>query len=321
MTFYGIKKFAVLNFVILILSLAGCHQTGDVITIENDLLIVKISITGAELQSIHGKVSGWEYLWQGDPEHWDGQAPIMFPVNVRFKDEQLTYGGELYEMPRMGLAMYLEFSNVPLAENNRAALELASSEETLKFYPFPFRLNVSYILQDNILINRFEIENTGEKTMYFALGGHPGFNCPTDQGKDRKDYQYGFPTSLHIDRILIFESLLQPDTLPFLENESALNLADPRIPDAGMFLKNAPCRQISVGPAGGLPYVTVDLGDFPNINLWSPPGKPFACIEPMVAHHDLYDSPLAIEEKPHLIKLPAGQSRTYDFSIIMHLEE
>ena len=29
-----------------------------------------------------------KYLWQGDPAHWANRAPIMFPVNVRFKDER-----------------------------------------------------------------------------------------------------------------------------------------------------------------------------------------------------------------------------------------
>jgi galactose mutarotase-like enzyme len=245
----------------------------------------------------------------------------MFPVNVRFKDDKFTHGGELYKMPRMGLAISSEFRILQEQDDSMVTLEMASGDKTLNHYPFHFRLHVSYILEDNILINRYKLENTGDEVMYFALGGHPGFNCPTDRGKHRKDYQYGFPSSMKIDRIVIYESLVQPDTLPFLENESALNLADPKIPDAGMFLKNAPCRQISVGPAGGHPYVTVDLGDFPNVNLWSPPGKPFACIEPMVSHHDLHDSPLAIEEKPHLIELKGGKSRTYDFSIIMHLEE
>ena len=76
-------------------------------------------------------------------------------------------------------------------------------------------------------------------------------------------------------------------------------------------------RRIGLGLENEPPFVEVDLGNFPNVNLWSPPGYPFACIEPMVSHHDLHDSPLAIEKKRHLMALPGGQSVEYHFSIII----
>ena len=53
----------------------------------------------------------------------------------------------------------------------------------------------------NGLINQFRIENTGKDTMYFALGGHPGFNCPFTNGMGRTDYEYVFPEKMNLDRI------------------------------------------------------------------------------------------------------------------------
>ena len=85
-----------------------------------------------------------------------------------------------------------------------------------------------------------------------------------------------------------------------------------------MMVTNMPSRQIGVGYLNEPPYVTVDLGDFPNVNMWSPPDSPYICIEPLVSHHDFVDSPMAIEEKSHMIKLPAGESRIYRFTIIVH---
>ena len=124
-----------------------------------------------------------------------------------------------------------------------------------------------------------------------------------------------------VDRNVISNSLVTNNYISFLENEDRLFLDDERIPTGGMFLENHDSRQIGVALKGHDPYVTVDLQDFPNTNLWSPPGKPYACIEPMVSHHDLEKTEEAIEKKTYLIRLPAGESRTYQYSITIHPEE
>ncbi len=288
------------------------------ISIENEALSVMINTSGAELQSIRHKKTGTEYLWQGDPTYWSGRAPIMFPVNVRFKDERFTFKGISYEMPRMGLAVQSNFAVLPSQSPDSVTLILTSNEKTLRHYPFPFEFRINFRLEENRLIHQFMVANTGQETMYFALGGHPGFACPFVAGRGRGDYELTFSESLDVDRNEIVDSLIQPTRRPFLKNENRLALDDSRIPNGGMLLLDTPSRQIGVGLKGRPPFITLDLGDFPNVNLWSPPGMPYACIEPMIAHHDPVDSPVAIEEKSHLIALPAGESRTYQFSIIVH---
>ena len=67
---------------------------------------------------------------------------------------------------------------------------------------------------------------------------------------------------------------------------------------------------------GHAPFIKVDLGDFPNVNLWSPPGSPFACIEPMIGHHDFVDAPHEIKKKSFLIKLPPRYAKRYSYTII-----
>jgi hypothetical protein len=48
---------------------------------------------------------------------------------------------------------------------------------------------------------------------------------------------------------------------------------------------------------------------------------PYACIEPMVGHHDLQETLESIEAKPFLIKHPAGETRTYAYTITIVPEE
>jgi galactose mutarotase-like enzyme len=218
-------------------------------------------------------------------------------------------------MPRMGLAVAETFRVRPTNSSDVAVLELAANPTTLRHYPFEFELEITFRLEGNSLLHEFVVENNDDETMYFALGGHPGFRCPLGDGKDRGNYQLTFSIPLSVDRPEIVDSLIQEKRIPYLKNEQALRLDDERVPNGGMFLKNCAARQIGVGLVGKEPYITVDLGDFPNVNLWTPPGMPFACIEPMVAHHDLQNSPETINAKPHLIALPAGESKTYLFTI------
>jgi galactose mutarotase-like enzyme len=241
----------------------------------------------------------------------------MFPVNVRFKDERFTYQGKVYEMPRMGLAITSLFSILDHKKES-VVLGLSSNKETLKHYPFHFELEITFFLKENGLVNTFQVSNEGSDTMYFALGGHPGFRLHTSKSTDRSAFQYTFSKVLNVSRIEIAESLVQHRKIPFLSNERNLKLNDKRIPNGGMFMQNSISKEIGVGLIGQEPYVTVDLGDFPNVNLWSPPGMPFACIEPMVSHHDLTDSPIAIEEKSFLAKLGGGTSSEYAFTIKIH---
>ena len=285
--------------------------------LENEYLHVEVSSMGAELQSIFDKKSAREILWIGDSTHWKGQSPVMFPVNVRFKDEKYTYRGREYVMPRMGLAVSNNFTLRSEAHAQKIVLAFTHSQNARSYYPFEFDFEITYHLVDNKLINRFSIENQGSDTMYFALGGHPGFNCPLENGLTRADYEYVFPKQLFLQRTMVENSLVQGFEVPYLQNESRLALADARVPNAGMFLKEHQIKEIGVAKKGEKPFVIVSLGNFPNVNLWSPPGMPFACIEPMVSHHDVVDSPMAIEGKSHLITLMPGESQVYQYAIMV----
>ncbi len=289
------------------------------VTISDRELSVSISRTGAELQSIRHVPTDIEYLWQGDPKYWAARSPNMFPVCVRFKGDRFTYEGKSFEMPRLGIAVGapfdLENENAPTASARRVCLILNSSATTLRHYPFSFQLKIDFEVSGLTLTQTYKVSNTGSKTLYFALGGHPGLQAPLSPGRHRSDYEIRFSKTLNVDREIITGGLWSGRRVPFLHHEDRLALDDPRISDSGLFLENHPSRQISVALKGRSPYVTVDLGDFPNTNLWTPPGMPYVCVEPMVGHHDRESSPEAIESKDQLVRLPPGEGRSYQYSI------
>ncbi|WP_176712357.1 hypothetical protein [Allomuricauda sp. CP2A] len=290
-------------------------QDAEVLCIENESIRVLISEKGAELQSIRGKISKFEYLWQGNGEYWADRAPIMFPVNVRFRDNEFYFRNVKYDMPKMGIIKE-SFMTVKHKSNDEITLSFVPNKEILhKNYPFLFKISVRYKLTDNTILNEYIVTNNDTHNMYFALGGHPGFNLSLGQPNDRKTHELFFFKSSSFRRGLIKNSLLTDSAVPFLQDEKTLRLNDDRIPNTGIFIKDSAITKIGLARLGKKPYVSLLLGNFPNVNIWSPPGYPFVCIEPMVSHHDFEDSPKDIEKKSHLVKLGPGESVTYYYSI------
>ena len=54
--------------------------------LENNFLRVEIDKLGAEIKSIKNKLN-IEYLWQGNPEFWKRQSPILFPIVGKLKND------------------------------------------------------------------------------------------------------------------------------------------------------------------------------------------------------------------------------------------
>lgn len=297
-------------------------QENKIVKIYNEDLSVKIATFGAELMSIYNLKESKEYLWQGDTTVWGGRAPIMFPVNVKFKDGSFSYKGKKYSMPVLGVASKNYFKIVPSNKSNVAAFEFESTKDILNnYYPFPFKLNVTYKLIKNELIHEYLIENKGADSLFFALGAHPGISCPLTNDLSRNDYQISFTDTVTMDRYYLNKGLFYDSLVPFLKKEKSITLADKRVPKSGMFFRDIKLRKVGVGYKEKEPFITFDLGNFPNVNIWSPPGYPLVCVEPMLAHHDLVNSPIEIKKKPHLQSLPPGKSKRYYFKIIVNGEK
>ena len=154
--------------------------------LENENLKVTINYFGAELSSIQKKSTGTEYLWNADPAYWNRTSPVLFPIVGSLKGKEFQYGGSTYPMGQHGFARDMEFSLLSATETE-CWLELSSNEETLAKYPFAFRLEIGYRLEDQKLTVIWRVINEDEKTIHFSIGGHPAFMCPLDQQGQQTD--------------------------------------------------------------------------------------------------------------------------------------
>ncbi len=141
--------------------------------IKNDFIQLEIIERGGEIQSL--LFDNKEVMWQGDPNHWTGKNPTLFPLvgNTYSKDYQID--GKTYAMKNHGLIRYYDLKCVK-CEDNEIIMELKANEETLSKYPFNFIYQIKYSLDKNRVNIDYRIKNAGEVDMPFTFGLHPGFN-------------------------------------------------------------------------------------------------------------------------------------------------
>ena len=157
-----------------------------VTTIKRGGLTAAIDSMGAQLTSL--ALNGNEYLWQGDPAFWGKHAPILFPIVGSLRNNTATSAAGTCEMPRHGLARIVEHKLVEVSEDGSSVTyEITDTPESLKAFPFHFKLNMTYALTgDATLTQTFAVTNTGDVDLPFSVGGHPHLTCPPPVPRTRR---------------------------------------------------------------------------------------------------------------------------------------
>lgn len=270
-------------------------------TIENEFLTSQINSMGAELHSIKSKKSGFEYLWQGNPDIWYGQSPILFPIIGRLLDDKYRYNGKEYTMQKHGFARKREFDLVS-CEGNKAVFSLKSCPETLEMYPFEFELIVTFVLDGYAVKVSHEVVNKNDKDMYFSLGAHPGFNCEIG------DYlEFDENETLSSERIDT-DSYRIPEVFPVLDNERKITITKDIFENDALILSNVKSEKVTLGSEKHNRKVVFTLGFSPYLGIWAKPGAPYVCIEPWFGVNDNRDKKDDISLKQGIVKLPAGEN-------------
>ena len=250
------------------------------ITIRNEELTVKIAAKGAELLSIRSK-DGTEYLWQGDPAYWTSHAPNIFPYVARLTEGKYWLNGRTYGFGNHGLVRYEELA-VEEQSDTRAVLRLDSNEGTKEKYPFDFTYRMIYSLKENALEMETIVENRGEERMYFAVGGHPGFNVPMTEGTSFEDYRIEFPKEAHPYSIILADSgAVTPGQERYEMEDNCIPLHHDLFDHDAIVLVNA-AREAAICSDRTDRRVTVSYPDFRYVGFWHKPctDAPYVCIEP-----------------------------------------
>ncbi|MCS5422459.1 MULTISPECIES: aldose 1-epimerase family protein [Psychrilyobacter] len=257
---------------------------------------------GAELKSLKFLKNNEEFMWNADPEFWGRTSPVLFPIVGGLKDGKYSYHGITYEMGQHGFARDNKFEVIS-KEENRVVFLLESNEETLKKYPFEFKLYLEYSLKNGCLSIEYRVENLSHEEIYFSVGAHPAFSIPTDRDTKISDYYLEFEKNETASILPLEGRNISRNTIKFLENSKKIELSEDLFKDDAFIFKGLNSKKVSLKCKKNTRVVTMDYSNFEYIAFWNKVGAEFVCLEPWNGIADFVDASGRLEEKDGIIKL------------------
>jgi galactose mutarotase-like enzyme len=273
---------------------------------SNGTLSATVKADGAELCSLRD-AAGEEMLWQAGPV-WPRHAPVLFPIVGRLKDDTLRHDGKSYRLTQHGFARDRRFAWL-----NRSAvgcrLVLHEDADTRAIYPFAFRLEVAFTLDDDSLEQRFTLTNPGREVLPASLGAHPGFAWPLAEGVEKTAHvlEFAEPEAGPVRRLA--DGLLRENLEPTPIKGQTLAL-DPALFAADAVILPEPVSQSVRYTAPGAPTIELAWEGFRQLGIWSREAGSFLCIEPWHGTASPADFDGEFADKPGLMLIPPGERRT-----------
>lgn len=293
------------------------------IELKSDDLQVEFQSLGGALSSIKDK-DGLEYLWQGDPTYWSGQAPVLFPICGSVRNDTVLYDNEdgsqvKGKVPRHGLVRKKEFELVNQTEDS-VTFAIEDDEEMYANYPYHFRLEITYTVTGKTIRTKYEIYNKeAEKSMPYFIGGHPGFNCPLLEDEVYEDYYLEFekPETCTVPKPFPETGMLDfKDRSSWLENQKEIDLNYDLFSYDAVTLDNLESRSVSLKSRKHDKGVKLHFEEFPNLIVWSTLNKgPFIALEPWSGLSTSLEERDRLEDKKGVKVLKPGEFDQLGFDI------
>ena len=276
-------------------------------TIASGALRAVVSDRGAELLRLIQTKSGRELLWSGNPAYWAEHAPVLFPMIGRCREDRYLVNGESYTM---GLHGFSRESGFVCERKETGAIELTliDTPQTRARYPFSFRFTVRYALEGAALHVTYRTENRGKETMYFAVGGHPGFSLPMG---DHVPFDRHFAVfSGQPEEVVIAPKCMRTGEIrPFPLENGTLRLRHSLFDQSARILQNAG-DTVRLAAEGGAYALEIRTERMPYLGLWHTlrTDAPFVCIEPWSSLPGAYGAVEEISQRQDLIALTPGKT-------------
>lgn len=277
--------------------------------LNNDILEVQIATLGAELQSIKTVSSQKEYLWQADPKVWPRQAPLLFPVVGQLKNDTYKIGEESFSLGKHGFARDSEFEVVKW-NPSEVVFSLKSSPETYASYPYHFDFRVGYRLEDNAIIQTFEVINADSQTIPYSFGAHPAFNA-----NPIENHHLVFEQNENQESVIIEDGVRVNKSIAVFDDNKIQLTKDIFNDDALIFTK-LNSNAVVLRNENGQDQVRVEFEGFPFLGIWAKPKANYVCIEPWCGIADHKDHNGNIFEKEGIMVLEPRSSTTKSIKMI-----
>ncbi|MFA6260875.1 MAG: aldose 1-epimerase family protein [Bacteroidia bacterium] len=273
-------------------------------TLRNNRIAIGVHSHGAELRHVTDIETGFEFMWQADPEIWGRSSPLLFPMVGKLKEDTIIIQGKPYSMSQHGFARDREFV-IETQNADQIGYVLTSDSETLSKFPYPFKLRIGYQLEGNCLRCIWSVTNTGKQLMYFSIGAHPGFALI---GHKSEDYFIEWENEEIPKRYMLTNGLFNGKTETVHEVGKILPLNSQLFDHDALVFKDLHSTQLRLVHRHSSHSIKMDFRGFPYLGIWCKKGcNAFICIEPWYGCADHMDGNLDISQKPGILQLKASE--------------
>lgn len=282
--------------------------------LSNGKVRIVVAEKGAELQSVVRTDLQLEYLWSAEPV-WAKKSPVLFPIVGTLKNNTYTFEGQDYKLGRHGFARDRVFT-VTAQTADQLVFTLESDAASRKVFPFAFRFQVIYTLQESGFAVKYVVENTDDKPIYFSVGAHPAFKVPVSTGT-YEDYYLAFnKTESALLWPLSGDGLIEAAGKPYLEGDKLPLKKSLFYKDALVFkhlASDAITLKSDVSPHG----LTLHYPGFPYMGIWAAKDADFVCIEPWCGHADPVNASGKLEDKEGINALGTNARFEREWSVTL----
>lgn len=275
------------------------------VRLDNGILSVEINTLGAEMRSV--KHYGKDRLWSGDKKFWSGTAPVLFPICGGLKNDKYTYHGREYSVEKHGFARNSEFKVVKQNALSAKFL-LESTPETLKQFPWEFKLYITYTLHGSAIDVKYEVFNLSDDNMYMSIGSHEAYAC--SGGIENYDIIFERRETLFAHDVV--GSLIADTVTPIIKDTDTLPLYYRYFEKDALVFKDVKSGYATLRNRITGESVSVDFPGCNYLLLWTKPSAGFICIEPWTGIPPMENAGDDITEKEGITEL--GPDSVYTIS-------
>ena len=189
----------------------------------------------------------------------------------------------------------------------------SSNEETLKKYPFEFKLRIGYKIvssdnnYDDVQV-MWEVINPSDKTMYFSIGAHPGFNCKIGDWLEFEENE-----TLTCEKIDT-DSILDGKFYPTLKDSKRFDITADVFADDAHILSGMKSDTVYLKSDFRPQVIKFNFGKVPYLGLWAKPGAEYVCIEPWYGLNDSREKKDDFSQKRGIQKISGDEEFIFPWS-------
>ncbi len=280
--------------------------------LKNNELEAVISSKGAELIQLKDK-DQINRMHTQNPDTWNRVSPILFPQISKTRDFMYKVDHQEYFMPMHGFFRNMDIKPVKQTKDS-LVFKIKDNEETWKVYPYHFSFSVCYELIQNTLKVSFLVSNEGQKTLYYMIGGHPGFKVPLFEDEKYEDYFLKFPNKETVNAMQVVDGYLANVYKPCLNQQDEICLHHDLFNPDAIVMRGLTSPYVDLKSKNHLKSIRFHFSDFEILSVWSLTKKQanFVCLEPW---NGIQKEFVVDHEKMNVLSLKPNASQSFSYSI------